>query len=277
MKYVSHIILYALLFFFALLTAFPFFWMIVNSFSSEAGIFRVPPQLIPDLIGTNQLWSNYAVIFQQFHFGRYFLNSLFISAVSAIGQVIICSLAGYVFALMKFRGKKLIFSALIFTFMVPAQVTIIPEYFLMMKLNWLDSYLPLIVPSFLVGSFGTFMFKEFYETFPSSISDAGIIDGVGAFRMFTRIYLPQSSPQAATLFIIAFMNSWNDLLRPILYISDDSRQTVTMALTQFQSQYTARWNLLLAGGVISVMPLLLIFVFLQRYIIETSINSGMIG
>jgi multiple sugar transport system permease protein len=161
--------------------------------------------------------------------------------------------------------------------MVPAQVTIIPEYFLMMKLNWLDSYLPLIIPSFLVGSFGTFMFKEFYETFPSSISDAGIIDGAGAFRMFTRIYLPQSGPQAATLFIIAFMNSWNDLLRPILYISDDSMQTVTMALTQFQSQYTARWNLLLAGGVISVMPLLLIFVFLQRYIIENSINSGIKG
>ena len=277
MKYVSHIILYILLIFFALLTAFPFFWMIVNSFSSEAGFFRVPPQLIPDLIGTNQLWSNYAVIFQQFHFGRYFLNSLFISGASAIGQVIVCSLAGYVFALMNFRGKRLIFSALVFTLMVPAQVTIIPEYFLMMKLNWLDSYLPLIIPSFLVGSFGTFMFKEFYETFPSSISDAGIIDGAGAFRMFTRIYLPQSGPQAATLFIIAFMNSWNDLLRPILYISDDSMQTVTMALTQFQSQYTARWNLLLAGGVISVMPLLLIFVFLQRYIIENSINSGIKG
>ena len=277
MKYISRIYLYLLLLFFVFLATVPFLWMAVNSFSSEAGVFRVPPRLIPDLIGTKHFWDNYIAIFRQFNFGRYSLNSLFVSGASAIGQVLVCSLSGYVFALMNFRGKKLIFSVLIFTLMVPVQVTIIPEYFLMMKLNWLNSYLPLIIPSFLVGSFGTFMFKEFYETIPPSISDAGIIDGAGAAMMFTRIYFPQSGPQAATLFIIAFMNSWNDLLRPILYISDDSMQTVTMALTQFQSQYTARWNLLLAGGVLSVMPLLILFVFLQRYIIENSISSGIKG
>ena len=161
--------------------------------------------------------------------------------------------------------------------MVPVQVTIIPEFLLMLKLRWTDTYLPLIIPSFLVGSFGTFMFKEFFENLPRALLDAGTVDGARALTIFARIYLPQSRSCIATLFIIAFMNNWNDLLRPILYISSENLQTVTMALTQFQSQYTAKWNLLLTGGVLSVIPLLVLYVILQKAVIEGSASSGIKG
>jgi len=277
MKRALRILCYGLLILSAFAMAFPFIWMLLNSFNSESNIFKSPPSLLPDLLGTSRMWENYATVLREFHFARYSLNSLVISGLSALGQVVTCSLAGFVFALMKFRGKNLIFSAILLTMMVPVQVTIIPEFFVMMKLGWLDSYLPLIVPSVLVGSFGTFMFKEFYENIPPSLADAGIIDGAGPFTMYAKIYLPQSASQAATLFIIAFMNSWNDLLRPMLYISGDKLQTVTMALTQFQSQYSAKWNLLLAGSVLGVLPLLLMYVFLQRYIIESTVSSGIKG
>jgi len=277
MKRISRIAVFLLLCVFAFVMGFPFLWMLSNSFATEGSIFRLPPSLWPDLFGTPAMWDNYTTILKEFHFGRYSLNSIFISGACAIGQVLTCSLAGFVFALMKFRGKNFVFTALLLTLMIPPQVTIIPEFFIVMKLDWLDSYLPLIVPSFLVGSFGTFMFKEFYENIPSSLADAAIIDGAGPFAMYARVYLPQSGPQATTLFIITFMNSWNDLLRPILYISKDSMQTVTMALTQFQSQYSAKWNLLLSGGVLSVLPLLILFVFLQRFVIQSSVGSGIKG
>lgn len=121
------------------------------------------------------------------------------------------------------------------------------------------------------------MFKEFFESMPSTLLDAGAIDGAGAFTMFARLYLPQSQSQLTTLFIIAFMNNWNDLLRPILYINTEKLQTVTMALTQFKSQYTAKWNLLLTGGVLSIIPLLVIYVALQKYIIKGVSTTGTKG
>jgi len=223
------------------------------------------------------MFSNYVTVLKEFNFGIFTLNSFIVAGGSALGQLFTCTLAGFAFALMKFRGKNIIFALLLATMMVPIQVTIIPEFLLMMKLGWLDTFAPLIVPSVLVGSFGTFMFKEFFESMPSSLLDAGSMDGAGTFTMYFRLYLPQSTAQIATLFIIAFMNNWNDLLRPILYINSERLQTVTMALTQFQSQYTAKWNLLLTGGVLSIIPLLIIYISLQKYIIQGIASTGTKG
>ena len=274
---ITKIILYSLLVLAAVSTFFPFLWMLGSSFSTEGSIFKIPPNLVPDLLFTPRIFENYARVLGEFAFSRYTLNSLFVAGTAALGQIITCSLAGFTFALMRFRGKNILFALLIGALMVPVQVTIIPEFLLMLKLRWTDTYLPLIIPSFLVGSFGTFMFKEFFENVPRSLLDAGAVDGARSFTIFARIYLPQSQSQIATLFIIAFMNNWNDLLRPILYISNEKLQTVTMALTQFQSQYTAKWNLLLTGGVLSVTPLLLLYVILQKAVIENSASSGIKG
>jgi multiple sugar transport system permease protein len=277
MKRIRTILLYAVLTLAGIITLFPFLWMLLNSFNSESSIFSVPPRFIPDLLGTRHAFDNYLTIFREFNWGRYTLNSLVVAGLSALGQILTCSLAGFAFAKMRFRGKNLIFALLLGTMMVPVQATIIPEFLIMMKLGWLDSYLPMIVPSALVGSFGTFMFKEFYENVPGSFIDAASIDGAGAFKIYSKIFIPMSGSQIATLFIISFMNSWNDLLRPILYVSSDQWQTVTQALTQFQSQYSARWNLILTGSVLSVLPLLVLYVFLQKYIIASSTSSGVKG
>ncbi|MCK9548336.1 MAG: carbohydrate ABC transporter permease [Sphaerochaeta sp.] len=256
---------------------FPFFWMVSNSFMSDKNIFAVPPRFIGDLLFTDAMFINYKNVFTQFNFGLYTFNSIWVFSLAAIGQLVVCSLAGFALSMMRFRGKNLIFSLLVITLMIPVQVTIIPEYFLFLKLNWLDTYLPLIVPSFLSGAFGTFLLKEFFSQVPRALFDAAIIDGVNAYQMFFRIYLPQSSSPMATLFIIAFMNNWNDLLRPMLYISSRKLYTVTVALSQFQGQYEVRWNLLLAGSVLSVLPLIIVFAFSQRYIIESTMSSGIKG
>jgi len=249
----------------------------MNSFNSSANVFAIPPKLIPDLFMKPGMFSNYSTVLNEFNFIRYTLNSFIVAGGSALGQVITCTLAGFAFAFMTFKGKNIIFATLMVTMMVPIQVTIIPEFLLMMKLNWLDTYAPLIVPSILIGSFGTFMFKEFFESIPKAMIDAGSIDGASSFKMYFYLYLPQSHAQVATLFIIAFMNNWNDLLRPILYINSEKLQTVTMALTQFQSQYTAKWNLLLTGGVLSILPLLVIYISLQRFIIQGIASTGTKG
>jgi len=277
MKRIRTIIFYAVLAVDGIITLFPFLWMLLNSFNSEGNIFSVPPKLIPDLLGTNHMFDNYLTIFKEFHWGRYTLNSFIVAGLSALGQILTSSLAGFAFATMRFRGKNVIFSLLLGTMMVPVQSTIIPEFLIMMKLGWLDSYLPMIVPSALVGSFGTFLFKEYYENVPPAYIDASSIDGAGPFKIYSKVYLPMSSSQIATLLIISFMNSWNDLLRPILYVSSDKWQTVTQALTQFQSQYSAKWNLILTGSVLSVLPILMLYIFMQNYIIESSASSGVKG
>jgi len=277
MKYVNKVIVYIVLILVSVIMIFPFLWMVLNSFNSSSNVFSIPPTVIPDLLFKEGMFQNYQRVLDEFSFGKFTINSFIVAGSSAFGQVITCTLAEFAFALMKFRGKNIIFALLLGTMMVPIQVTIIPEFFLMMKLNWLDSFAPLIIPSLLVGSFGTFMFKEFFESMPKALLDAGAIDGAGSFMMYSKLYLPQSSAQIATLFIIAFMNNWNDLLRPILYINSERLYTVTMALTQFKSQYTAKWNLLLTGGVLSIIPLLLIYIFLQRFIIQGIASTGTKG
>ncbi|HKL59709.1 MAG TPA: carbohydrate ABC transporter permease [Sphaerochaeta sp.] len=273
----SQILRLALIGLITLIYVFPFLWMVSNSFMSDKNIFSVPPKFIPDLLFSDEMFDNYKDVFTKYNFGRYTFNSLWVYSLAAFGQILVCSFAGFALAKMKFRGRGVIFSLLLVTLMIPVQVTIIPEYFLFLKLDWLDTYLPLIIPSFLAGAFGTFMLKEFFNQVPSALFDAGIIDGVNAYQMFRQIYLPQASGPIATLFIIAFMNNWNDLLRPMLYLSNRNLYTVTVALSQFQNQYDVKWNLLLAGSILSVLPLLTVFAFCQRYIIENTMSSGIKG
>ena len=261
----------------AVLYIFPFLWMVRSSFMSEKGIFAIPPKLVPDLLFTEHMWDNYKAVFTKHMFGTYIGNSLYVAFLAALGQIIICTFSGFCLAKMQFRGKTAIFSALMLTLMVPVEVTIIPEYYLMMNLGWMDTFLPLIIPSFLAGAFGTFMMKEFFEQVPQALFDAAIIDGVNAWQMYYRIYLPQASSSISTLFIIAFMNNWNDLLRPMLYLTQKSKYTVTIGLALFQTQYDIKWSLLLAGSVVSVIPLTIVFCFCQRWIIQNTMNSGIKG
>lgn len=256
---------------------FPFFWMVMNSFMSEGAIFSLPPKFVGDLLFTDKMWSNYNLVFGKYGFDRYMFNSILVATLAAVGQILVCTISGFALAKMRFKGKGIVFGTLMVTLMVPVQVTIIPEYYIFMKLGWMDTFLPLIIPSFLAGAFGTFMMKEFFEQVPGALFDAGIIDGVNSWQMYRRIYLPQATSSISTLFIIAFMNNWNDLLRPMLYISSKPLYTLTIGLANFQTQYDVKWSLLLAGSVVSILPLVIVFCFCQRWIIQNTMNSGIKG
>ena len=261
----------------AFIAVFPFLWMVSTSFMSEDKIFALPIQIWPDKLFKSGMWENYKTVFSKYSFGLYTWNSFLISFLAAVGQIFVCPMASFAFAKMRFRGRRWIYTLLLMTLMIPVQVIIIPEYYLMMKLGWINSFLPLIVPSFLSGALGTFMFISVFEAIPSAMFDAAVIDGASAYKILWRVYFPQATASVATLFIIAFMNNWNDLLRPLLYLNKASMYTVTIGLTRFQSEYTSSWGLLLTASVISVLPLIVVYIFCQRYIIENQMSSGVKG
>lgn len=266
---------YGLLLFFSFLTIFPFLWMVITTFKSRGAIFSLPPQFYPDLLFQQGMWDSYVQVLTRYNFLRYTANSFFVATMAAIGQLLTASLAGFAFAKMTFRGSNLLFALLLSTTIIPIEVVIIPEFLLMARLQWLDTYLPLIVPSFLVGTLGTFMLREFFASIPDELVEAAVLDGASTFRIYRNIFLPLSLPALTTLFLIAFINNWNDLLRPVLYISTSSLRTVTIGLTTFQNEFGAQWNLLLSGAVISILPLLILYIFAQRYIVAGIATTGL--
>ncbi len=266
---------YSILILFALTTIFPFLWMVITTFKSRGAIFSLPPTLYPDLIFKPEMFDSYIQVLTRYNFLRYTGNSAFVAGMAAIGQIFTASLAGFAFARMRFRGSNLLFGILLATTMIPVESIIIPEFLLMARLDWLDTYLPLIVPSFLVGTLGTFMLREFFASIPDELVEAAVLDGASTFRIYWNIFLPLSVPAMTTLFLIAFITNWNDLLRPVLYISDSSLRTVTIGITTFQNEFGAQWNLLLAGSVVSIIPLLIVYIFAQRYIVQGIATTGL--
>lgn len=271
------ILLYSLLIIISLTTIFPFLWMLSSSFKTMGEIFSLTPNFIPSKLFKAGMWDNYKTILSEYNFLRFILNSFMVAGLAALGQLFTCSLGGFAFARMEFRGKEVIFALMLATMMIPIQVTIIPEYFIMLKLNWYNTYLPLIVPSILIGSFGTFLFRSTFENMPSSMEEAAFIDGVSDWQMYYRVFLPNSKPALASLFIIAFMNNWNALLRPVIYIDKPDLYTITMGLAMFKGNYGTQWHLLLAGSVLSILPILLVYMSMQKYFVRGMLASGTKG
>lgn len=268
---------YAFLVVIATINVFPFIWMLVTSFKSPGSVFDIPPNLNPDLLWTEQRFDAYREVLVEENFVRFLLNSMLIATVTAIGQVVTGSLAGFAFAKLQFWGRDVLFGILLISSIVPVEVTIIPEFILVDRLGWADSYLPLIVPSWLVGTLGTFLYREAFKTVPGELSEAAAVDGAGVFRIYWSIYMPLSVPVTVTLFLIAFINSWNELLRPVLYISSENLRTVTLGLTTFQSEHNAEWDLLMAASVVAIVPLLLVYVLGQRWIVQGIATQGLKG
>lgn len=274
-RWATATILYAGLVVISFFTIFPFMWMLLTTFKSRNALFALPPSFYPDLLFQAQMWDAYVAVLTRYDFARYTANSFLVAGSAALGQLLTASLAGFAFAKMRFRGSGFFFVLLLATTMIPVEVIIIPEFLLMAWLGWLDTYLPLIVPSFLVASFGTFMLREFFAGIPDEVVEAAVLDGANTFRIYRSIFLPLSLPAMTTLFLIGFIHNWNDLLRPVLYVSTKSLRTLTIGLTTFQNEYGAQWNLLLAGAVIAIVPLLLVYLVAQRYIVEGIATTGL--
>ncbi len=268
-------LIYGFLLVFAFITLFPFMWMLITSFKLPGDVFRIPPSFRPSMLWTDTPFGNYTEVLFRFDFLRYAGNSLFVATIAATGQLVTCSLAGFAFARMHFFLKNVLFALLIFTLLIPIEITIIPEFLLMVRLGWLDTYLPLIVPSLMVGAFGTFLLTEYFKTVPASLEEAATIDGATPFQIYRHIFLPLATPALASLFVIAFITNWNELLRPVLYISDRNLRTLPLGLTALQGQYESSWTLLMAGSIISILPMILVYLAAQKYIIRGFISSGL--
>lgn len=274
---VTLFVLYSVLIAYALVTLAPFIWMLITSFKQPSDVFKLPPSFVPKLLFTDDPFANYTEVWTKRNFVVFFRNSAFVSFMSAIGQVFATSLAGYAFARLELPGKNLLFALVLVTAFVPVEVTIIPEFLIMRNLGWVDTFLPLIVPSFLVGAFGTFMLREYFGSLPKDYADAAYVDGATPFQIFWKVYLPLARPALISIFVIAFINNWDELLRPLLFLNSPELKTVPLGLMSFVSQYEASWTLLMAGSVISTLPLIIIYMLTQRYVLQGFVGGGVKG
>jgi len=250
----------------------PFLWMLSSSFKSPGYIFIYPPQWIPNPLR----WQNYIDLLHEMPFATFFYNSAKIAFLVTVGQLLTCSLAAYVFARFQFPGRETLFSILLATLMVPFQVTMIPVFITMFKLNLLDTHLALWGPAFLGGAYGTFLLRQFFLTLPQELEDAASMDGCGRFGIWWRIFLPLSKPALATLGIFVFMAQWNDLLGPVLYLSTKAKMTLTIGMAMMFQQWGATpWNLVMAGSVVMVLPILLIYFLGQKYFVQGIVTTGL--
>lgn len=267
----SNLLVHAALSAGALVMIVPFLWMLTLSLK-PAALTHQPPYLIP----THFEFSNYQKAWQAAPFARYYLNSIVMTAGIVLGQVILSSLAAYAFARLRFPGREALFLIFLATMMVPFHVILIPSYLIIDWLGWIDSYAALIVPR-MVSAFGIFLLRQYYQGIPRELDEAAMIDGASRLGIWWRMIVPLSGPGLATLGIFAFMFAWNDFLWPLVVINDPNMRTVQLGLAMFQGRYGTQWTLLMAGTVTATLPTLIIFLFGQRWFIQSVAQSGVKG
>jgi multiple sugar transport system permease protein len=255
-----------------LLMAGPFLWMLSTSLKAPNEVFQYPPRWVP----TDPRWDNYAEVTRVLPFGRYFLNSALVALSVTALQLGVCSLAAYAFARLRFPGRDALFLAFLAGLMIPSQVTLIPRFLLMRQLDWFNTYQALILP-FAFSSFGTFLLRQFFLTIPRELEEAARIDGASYLQTFWRVALPLARPALAALAIFTFIDQWNSFLWPLIVTTRPEMNTLTVGLNTLRGQYNTAWNLLMAGSVIAVAPILVVFTLGNRYFIRGITTSGFGG
>lgn len=271
MKKTLIIIGYTILIIGAISMLAPFFWMVSVSFMTDSQIFSYPPKFIPHPFIT----SNYKHVFTQLPVFRFFLNSLFVALLTTVFQVLFSSMAGFAFARSKFKYKDFIFFIFLVTMMIPPQVNIIPLFFLMRELNWIDTYQALILPG-IFGGFGVFLMRQWFKGMSSEIEDAARIDGCNFFEIFFKIALPLSIPAVVTLGLFTFITSWNSFMWPLIVTNSPEITTLPVALAQFKGSFreTVMWGDLTACSVILSLPVIIIFLLGKKYFINDMLAGG---
>jgi len=264
-----HIILYAG----GLLAVLPLLWMISTSTKPASEVFSFPIRWIPEQF---QFVENLQAVFRTIPFATYYFNSLFVSLTGTALTVFFCTLAGYSFAKFNYPGKNIVFVLVLGTMMIPFQAIMIPLFLTVLRLNWTNSYLGLIIPG-AVTSFGIFLTRQYLLAVPSEFIDAARVDGCGEFRIFLTIILPLAKPVLATLSILTFMNNWNDYLWPLVIINSPRYRTISLGLAMFQSEYSTQFNLLMTASLLATIPVLLIFFVFQKQFVQSMMSSGLKG
>lgn len=276
---IKTIIRYVLLTALAILVFMPFILSFLGTFKTNREVTAYPPTFLPrewHFENWVQTWQVEIAGAGSNVFARWLGNSLFLALVNMATQVFFCSLAAYAFARMRFPGKNVIFSFMLATMAIPAYVTLIPGYVFYARLGWINTYWPLIVPS-LVVPFGIFMLTQFFKSIPHELEEAAYIDGASRFRTYWNVALPLARPALLTLAIIQFQGSWNDFLKPLLYLRDAKLMTLTVGLGYFQTQFAVEWNKILVGSMFNAIPILVIFFIFSKYYIEGASYSGLAG
>ncbi len=253
-----------------LLTLMPFIWMALGSFKTQGELLQRPITWWPE----NPTLDNYERWLSQLNYGQYFTNSIVVAVAVVLGNIVFCSMVGYALAKMQFPGKKVLFALVMLTLMVPGVVTLVPMFVLVSNMGLVNTYPALILP-FLAGPLGVFLMRQFMLGIPDALIEAARIDGAGEFRVFFRIVLPQCGPPLATLSILTFLGSWNNFLWPLVVAQTENMYTLPVALSLYSvGSNGTYYGLLMAGSVLVVTPILILFLFLQRYFVQGIAMTG---
>jgi multiple sugar transport system permease protein len=253
----------------ALLTAFPFFWMVTSSLKPLTEAVSQPPAILPH----HPTFSAFVSLFRDMDFGTYLLNTIVVVAIDSVG-VIFMAMAGYAFAKLAFRGKRLMFGLILATLMIPVQVTMIPTYLLLNSVRLTNTLLGIALPT-LVSAFGIFLFRQFMSTIPDDLLDAARLDGASEARTFISVVLPMSRPVLAVQAVLTFIAAWNSFLWPLVIANDQSKYTLSVGLALLNQQQFVNPGLQMAGSALMVVPILIVFVVFQRHIVRGFVTSGL--
>jgi len=263
---------YVLLIVLSAATVFPFIWMVATSLKSPQEIFAYPPTFWPQEL----LWENFRMVLERVPFLRFYLNSIIVTSLITFWQVATSALAGYAFARLSFPFKNVIFTVYIATLIIPNQVTMLPLFLLVSRLGWIDTYQGLTVP-FLASAFAVFFLRQFFQTIPRELEEAALIDGAGRRRILFQIILPLARPALATITLFIFLSEWDNYLWPLIATNMEAMRTLPVGLRFFVEESGSQLNLMMAGAVMAVVPILLLFFMAQRQFIEGIAMTGSKG
>lgn len=269
-KMLAQTAIYIVLVLLAAVAILPLLYMFSLALQSDKEIFAGIPVLIP----TDPQWQNFLAIWQKAPFARFFLNSVIVAGVITLSHLFFDPLAGYIFAKFRFPLKNMIFVLILGTLMIPFFVRMIPLYIIMAQLHWLDTYQALIAP-FLMSAFGIFLMRQFIQPLPFELIDAARLDGCSEFGIYWKIILPQVRPALATLGLFTFIFQWDEFLWPLIVVNSTEMRTMPVGLTLFNQEFFTQWNYTAAGAVVLFVPILVLFLFLQRYFVKGISLSGL--
>lgn len=272
---IKRLLIYLILIVISIGTLIPLLWALSSSLKSHSEIFVYPPQWIPHALK----WNNYVEAWNRVPFGRFLLNSLYLSLIITAFQLIISSLAAYAFARLHFPGRDKLFLMYLGTMMIPGQVMLIPNFILMKFFGWIDSYQAVVLPEVfnMFSIFITFILRQYFLTLPYELEDAAMIDGCSRFETFWHIIMPMSKPALVTAALFTFKDQWNNFLWPLIIINTPEKMPIQVGLTFFRGEFTTEWEVLLAGTMIALIPVIIAFLLGQKYFVKGFSISGMGG
>lgn len=272
-RIVTTILTQAVLIILAIMSLFPFIWMVSSSLKGNVEIFSYPPRLLPDV----PKWSNYVKAMTSVNFGRGFYNSMKLACINTVGQVLTSAMAGYALGKLRFKGSNLIFSGFIGVMMIPYTVIVIPLFSIFNELGLVNTHLGIILMTFAYMPMGVFLCRQFIMALPNDLFDAALIDGASYGKIFYSVVLPLIKPAIASLAIFAFLWNWNSYFTPMIFLTSQEKYTVPLLLQMFKGKHSTDWSLIMAASTISVLPSLIVYLFGQKYIIEGITITGMKG